>query len=129
MNDVLLSLVAGLVGLALGIVGIMAYRGSVLSRAGLPVVGEPTLPEGSAEVLSVIGRAFVILDEVDGVVRANPASYAYGLVRGHTLIHEELDKFGIANTWATYEGTHTDKIAERFAAVVLPFFAQHLAKQ
>ncbi|WP_411730478.1 sensor histidine kinase [Paeniglutamicibacter sp.] len=90
MNDVLLSLVAGLVGLALGIVGIMAYRGSMLSRGGLPVVGEPTLPEGSAEVLSVIGRAFVILDEVDGVVRANPASYAYGLVRGHTLIHEEL---------------------------------------
>ena len=68
----------------------MAYRGSMLSRSGLPVVGEPTLPEGSAEVLSVIGRAFVILDEVDGVVRANPASYAYGLVRGHTLIHEEL---------------------------------------
>ncbi|WP_286166808.1 ATP-binding protein [Arthrobacter sp. AQ5-05] len=90
MNDVLLSVVAGLVGLALGIVGIMAYRGSMLSRGGLPVVGEPTLPEGSAEVLSVIGRAFVILDEVDGVVRANPASYAYGLVRGHTLIHEEL---------------------------------------
>ncbi|KAA0973275.1 two-component sensor histidine kinase [Paeniglutamicibacter gangotriensis] len=68
----------------------MAYRGSLLTRGGLPVVGEPTLPEGSAEVLSVIGRAFVILDEVDGVVRANPASYAYGLVRGHTLIHEEL---------------------------------------
>ncbi|MDO5743215.1 MAG: ATP-binding protein [Micrococcaceae bacterium] len=90
MNDVLLSVVAGLVGLALGLVGIMAYRGSVLSRGGLPVVGEPTLPEGAAEVLSVIGRAFVILDEVDGVVRANPASYAYGLVRGHTLIHEEL---------------------------------------
>ncbi|WP_336245165.1 sensor histidine kinase [Paeniglutamicibacter quisquiliarum] len=90
MNDVLLSLVAGLVGLALGIVGIMAYRGSMRSRGGLPVVGEPMLPEGSAEVLSVIGRAFVILDEVDGVVRANPASYAYGLVRGHTLIHEEL---------------------------------------
>ena len=90
MNDVLLSVVAGLVGLALGIVGIMAYRGSLLTRGGLPVVGEPTLPEGSAEVLSVIGRAFVILDEVDGVVRANPASYAYGLVRGHTLIHEEL---------------------------------------
>jgi two-component system sensor histidine kinase SenX3 len=90
VNDVLLSLVAGLVGLALGIVGIMAYRGSMRSRGGLPVVGEPTLPEGSAEVLSVIGRAFVILDEVDGVVRANPASYAYGLVRGHTLIHDEL---------------------------------------
>lgn len=90
VNDVLLSVIAGLVGLALGVVGIMAYRGTALRRGGLPAVGEPTLPEGSAAVLSVIGRAFVVLDEVDGVVRANPASYAYGLVRGHTLIHEEL---------------------------------------
>ncbi|PQZ85964.1 two-component sensor histidine kinase [Arthrobacter sp. MYb227] len=90
MNDVLISVIAGLAGLALGVVGIMAYRGSVRSRRGLPMVGEPTLPEGAAAVLSVIGRAFVILDEVDGVVRANPASYAYGLVRGHTLVHEEL---------------------------------------
>lgn len=90
VNDVLLSVIAGLVGLALGVVGIMAYQGSVRNRRGLPLVGEPTLPEGAASVLSVIGRAFVILDEVDGVVRANPASYAYGLVRGHTLIHEEL---------------------------------------
>lgn len=90
MNDVLISVIAGLAGLALGVVGIMAYRGSMRSRRGLPMVGEPTLPEGAAAVLSVIGRAFVILDEVDGVVRANPASYAYGLVRGHTLVHDEL---------------------------------------
>ena len=41
-------------------------------------------------MLAVVGRAFVVVDEVDGVVRASPASYAYGLVRGHTLVHEEL---------------------------------------
>ena len=52
-----------------------------------------------------------------------------GLIRDDTLIHEELERFGIEHTWQTYEGTHTDKIGERFATVVLPFFAQHLDKQ
>jgi S-formylglutathione hydrolase FrmB len=49
-----------------------------------------------------------------------------GLIKDDTAIHEMLDKQGIANTWATYEGTHTDHIAQRFDEVVLPFFAQHL---
>jgi enterochelin esterase-like enzyme len=51
-----------------------------------------------------------------------------GLVRDDTLIHEELEKFGIAHEWAVYEGTHTDKVGQRFADVVLPFFARHLDK-
>src|SRR5690606_41242625 len=51
-----------------------------------------------------------------------------GLVRDDTLIHEELAKFGIAHEWEVYEGTHTDKIGQRFADVVLPFFAEHLDK-
>jgi len=37
-----------------------------------------------------------------------------------------LDTQGVANQCATYEGTHVDKIAQRFEQVVLPFFAQHL---
>jgi S-formylglutathione hydrolase FrmB len=49
-----------------------------------------------------------------------------GLIADDTLIHEELDRFGIANQWATYDGTHVDKIAQRFDEVVLPFFARHL---
>lgn len=90
MNDVISTLIAGVLGLALGIVGVIAFRMSQRRTARLPQVDEPLLPEGAAAVLSVIGRAFVILDDVDGVVRANPASYAYGLVRGHTLVHNEL---------------------------------------
>lgn len=49
-----------------------------------------------------------------------------GLVRDDTLIHQELEKFGIAHDWAIYEGTHTDKIGARFAEVVLPWMAGHL---
>ncbi|WP_246857116.1 cell wall metabolism sensor histidine kinase WalK [Glutamicibacter sp. ZJUTW] len=90
MNEVISTLIAGVLGLALGIVGVISFRLSQARSSKLPQVDEPVLPEGAAAVLSVIGRAFVILDDVDGVVRANPASYAYGLVRGHTLVHNEL---------------------------------------
>jgi two-component system sensor histidine kinase SenX3 len=81
---------AGLVGLALGVVGLSAAlisrRGRVLDLPG----SEPDLPEGATDVLSVIGRAYILVDDVDGVVRANPSAYAYGLIRGHTLVHKDL---------------------------------------
>ena len=87
----LIGLVAGLVGLALGTFGVLAFRVSEKQRELLDVdAGEPALPDGAAEVLAVVGRAFVVLDDVDGVVRASPAAYAYGLVRGHTVVHKEL---------------------------------------
>jgi two-component system sensor histidine kinase SenX3 len=87
----LIGLLAGLVGLALGTFGVLAYRVSEKQRRLLDVDGEePVLPDGAAEVLAVVGRAFVVVDAVDGVVRASPAAYAYGLVRGHTVVHQEL---------------------------------------
>ena len=49
-----------------------------------------------------------------------------GLIADDTKISEELTKFGIEHTFETYEGTHTDKIGQRFSEVVLPFFAEHL---
>ncbi|BCW74427.1 ATP-binding protein [Arthrobacter sp. NicSoilB11] len=87
----LIGLVAGLIGLALGTFGVLAYRVSEKQRELLEIdAGELALPPGAAEVLAVVGRAFVVLDDVDGVVRASPAAYAYGLVRGHTVVHREL---------------------------------------
>ncbi|KQQ89947.1 cell wall metabolism sensor histidine kinase WalK [Arthrobacter sp. Leaf137] len=86
-----IGLIAGLVGLALGTFGVLAYRVSEKQRQLLDMDGdEPGLPDGAAEVLAVVGRAFVVVDAVDGVVRASPAAYAYGLVRGHTVVHKEL---------------------------------------
>ena len=52
-----------------------------------------------------------------------------GLIRDDTAIHEELARFGIAHRFETYDGTHTDKIGQRFDEIVLPFFAEHLDKQ
>jgi two-component system sensor histidine kinase SenX3 len=87
----LIGVIAGLVGLALGTFGVLAFRVSEKQRQYVDVdMDEPSLPPGAAEVLAVVGRAFVVVDAVDGVVRASPAAYAYGLVRGHTVVHKEL---------------------------------------
>ncbi len=87
----LIGVIAGLVGLSLGVFGVLAFRVSERQRKITDVEStEPMLPEGSAEVLSVVGKAFVVVDAIDGVVRASPAAYAYGLVRGHTVVHKQL---------------------------------------
>ena len=44
-------------------------------------------------------------------------------------MHEALLEFGIDHRWATYDGDHLNRVAERFRTVVLPFFQQHLAQQ
>jgi two-component system sensor histidine kinase SenX3 len=87
----LIGVVAGLIGLALGVFGVLAFRVSEQQRKLVDVeYDEPSIPEGAAEVLAVVGRAFVVVDAIDGVVRASPAAYAYGLVRGHTVVHQQL---------------------------------------
>ncbi|NKX56304.1 two-component sensor histidine kinase [Arthrobacter sp. E918] len=90
MTPLIIGLLSGLVGIVLGALGILAFHLSERQRRERIEVGEPVLPEGAAEVLSVVGRAYVIVDAVDGVVRASPAAYAFGLVRGHTVVHKEL---------------------------------------
>jgi two-component system sensor histidine kinase SenX3 len=87
----LIGVIAGLVGLSLGIFGALAFRVSEQQRKISDVeTDDPSLPDGAAEVLAVVGRAFVVVDAIDGVVRASPAAYAYGLVRGHTVVHQQL---------------------------------------
>lgn len=90
MDPVIIGLLCGLVGLLIGVASMLAFRASERSRTVDLAVEEPTLAPGTAEVLSVIGRAYVVVDAVDGVVRANPSAYAFGLVRGHSLVHEAL---------------------------------------
>lgn len=42
------------------------------------------------------------------------------------LIHAHLTKLGVAHDWELYVGDHGNKVPERFASKVLPFFARHL---
>jgi two-component system sensor histidine kinase SenX3 len=91
VDPLLVGVIAGLVGLSLGVFGLLAFGISERQRRIVDLgISEPVLPEGAAEVLSVVGRAFVVVDAIDGVVRASPAAYAYGLVRGHTVAHKQL---------------------------------------
>lgn len=84
----LVGVLSGVTGLVLGLVAMLAFRISERRRARYMVVDEPLIPSGAADVLAVVGRAYVVVDAVDGVVRANPTAYAYGLVRGHHLVHD-----------------------------------------
>ncbi len=49
-----------------------------------------------------------------------------GLKAGAAQLHEILDKYGLANSFEVYSGTHTSAVAVRFQNYVLPFFAKHL---
>ncbi|MGB9203511.1 MAG: alpha/beta fold hydrolase [Terriglobales bacterium] len=44
-------------------------------------------------------------------------------------LHDVLDKYGIANRFEVYPGTHTSKVADRFQNHVVPFFSQNLCFQ
>lgn len=41
-------------------------------------------------------------------------------------LHDVLDKYGIANSFEVYEGTHTSKVADRIQNHMIPFFSQNL---
>ena len=90
MNPTWTAAVAGLVGLIVGAAGVLAFRVSERERMDLAQPSEPELPPGVSEVLGVLRSAAVVLDLADGVSKASPAAYAFGLVRGHDLVHAEL---------------------------------------
>ena len=49
-----------------------------------------------------------------------------GLRADSGKLHDVLDKYGIANSFEVYQGTHTSKVADRFQNYVIPFFSQNL---
>jgi S-formylglutathione hydrolase FrmB len=52
-----------------------------------------------------------------------------GLKADTVKLHDVLDKYGIANSFEVYAGTHTSKVADRFQNHVMPFFSQNLCFQ
>lgn len=49
-----------------------------------------------------------------------------GLKMDAGKLHDVLDKYGIANSFEVYQGTHTSKVADRFQNHVMKFFGQNL---
>lgn len=86
----IVAVLTGIVGLGLGIAGILAFRFSERSRDAADLHSEDDLPEGIAEVLAVLPSAAIVLDAGDDVVKASPAAYTFGLVRGHSLASTEM---------------------------------------
>lgn len=52
-----------------------------------------------------------------------------GLRNDAGKLHEALDRYGIANSFELYPGTHTSKVADRFQNHVMPFFSGSLCFQ
>ncbi|MAO96566.1 MAG: esterase [Citromicrobium sp.] len=48
------------------------------------------------------------------------------LLEGNRIWRAELDRFGVDYDFELYKGDHTNRVNERFADHVMPFFAEHL---
>jgi two-component system, OmpR family, sensor histidine kinase SenX3 len=88
----LLAGLAGLIGVVTGASATLAFRVSEREQAAVPTVppSSAVLPPGVADVLSVLRSSGVVLDGDDNVIRASPAAYILGLVRGERLVAEDL---------------------------------------
>jgi enterochelin esterase-like enzyme len=49
-----------------------------------------------------------------------------GLIGSNKQLSDVLTAYGIEHVYETYEGNHTNKVAERYETRVLPFFSQRL---
>lgn len=90
MDLLIVAVLTGTVGLGLGIAGILAFRFSERSRSASDLHSDNELPDGIAEVLAVLPSAAIVVDAGDDVVKASPAAYTFGLVRGHTVVSTTL---------------------------------------
>ncbi|MFF2621909.1 sensor histidine kinase [Oerskovia jenensis] len=95
-------LVAGVIGLLVGVFATLAFRFSERSLRSMPDEEAPELDEGLVRVLAVLRSAAVVLDAEGEVVRASPPAYALGVVRGDAIVHapildmiEEVQRDGV----------------------------------
>lgn len=81
---------AAIVGAVMAGGAVLAWHISDRQRHTLPQVEEPVVQAGVAAVLSILRSSAVVLDESDHVLKASAPAYAFGLVRGSTLVVPEL---------------------------------------
>ena len=96
-------------------------------RGAKPVTGERVKVHGTDLQGNLEGNAV----EREVIVFL-PPSYAreksrrYPVVYALHGLHEALDRYGIANRFEVYPGTHTSAVADRFQNHVLKFFGESL---
>jgi two-component system sensor histidine kinase SenX3 len=88
--------VAGVLGLAVGVIAAMAFKLSDREQHRMPARPDPALDGGLVRVLSVLRSVAVVLDADDDVLRASPPAYALGLVRGESIAHAAVRDLVVA---------------------------------
>lgn len=83
-------LLAGLVGVLVGMGATLAFRWSERVQTMVPPGPEPVVDDGVVRVLAVLRSAAVVVDDTGAVVRATPAAFALGLVRDGALVHPSI---------------------------------------
>ncbi|MCA5893057.1 two-component sensor histidine kinase [Isoptericola sp. NEAU-Y5] len=84
------AVVAGILGIVVGVVATLAFRYSEHALRSRPETPAPELDEGLVRVLAVLRSAAVVLAADDEVVRASPPAYALGVVRNDALVHPAI---------------------------------------
>ena len=78
-----LLVLAGALGLVIGVAATLALAHSPRRSTGTALAGPPdqVVPEPAAEVLAILSSAYVVLDASGDGLRASPLAYSYGIVR------------------------------------------------
>ncbi|MFV0251964.1 MAG: sensor histidine kinase [Beutenbergiaceae bacterium] len=91
MSQNLLLITVALLGLAVGAVGVAAFRYSEwVQRRERATEPSTSIGDDVAAVLGALNQTSMILDAEDGVLRSSPDAYALGLVRQGRLASPEL---------------------------------------
>jgi two-component system sensor histidine kinase SenX3 len=81
---------AAVIGAVVAGGAVLAWHISDRQRHTPPAVEEPVVQAGVAAVLSILRSSAVVVDESDHVRKASAPAYAFGLVRGDTVLVPEL---------------------------------------
>ncbi|NPD05142.1 two-component sensor histidine kinase [Nocardioides sp. zg-1308] len=81
---------AAIVGAIVAGGAVLAWHISERQRHTLPAAEEPVVQAGVAAVLSILRSSAIVVDASDQVLKASAPAYAFGLVRGSTVVVPEL---------------------------------------
>lgn len=90
MDPTTQAFLAALIGAVVAGGAVLAWHVSDRQQHAVPAVEEPVVPSGVATVLSVLRSSAVVVDDTDAVLKASAPAYALGLVRGTTLVSDDL---------------------------------------
>ncbi|HEY8721307.1 sensor histidine kinase [Pengzhenrongella sp.] len=94
--------VAGLLGLLVGVAATLAFKYSEQVQRKIPERPASPLDDGLVRVLAVLRSAVVVLDDEDRVLRASAPAYAFGVVRDGRVTHPQVREL-IADVRSTGE--------------------------